>query len=62
MVGDATFDIQMAKAANVESCAVTWESHSKKDLELEQPTYMVQTVKDLLTIDFLTENKRKAKD
>lgn len=30
MVGDAIFDIQMTKAANVESCTVTWGSPSKK--------------------------------
>ena len=52
MVGDAIFDIQMTKAANIESCAVSWGSHSKKELEGEKPTYMVDTVKELLTIDF----------
>lgn len=53
MVGDAIFDIQMAKAANVQSCAVTWGSHSKTQLEAEAPTFIVDRVKALLAIDFL---------
>lgn len=59
MVGDAIFDIQMTKAANVESCTVTWGSHSKKELEGEKPTYMVDTVQELLTINFFDERLGK---
>ena len=62
MVGDAIFDIQMTKAANVESCTVTWGSHSKKELEGEKPTYMVDTVQELLTINFFDERLGKNKD
>lgn len=59
MAGDAIFDIQMTKAANVESCTVTWGSHSKKELEGEKPTYMVDTVQELLTINFFDERLGK---
>ncbi|MBE1556741.1 HAD family hydrolase [Sporosarcina limicola] len=30
MIGDAIFDLQMAKAADVASCGVTWGSHGER--------------------------------
>ncbi|UIK47168.1 HAD family hydrolase [Staphylococcus pettenkoferi] len=48
-IGDAIFDIQMAKAADIASCAVTWGSHSSRELMSQNPTFIVHNVNDLLT-------------
>ncbi|GGE63955.1 HAD family hydrolase [Priestia taiwanensis] len=50
MIGDSTFDIEMAKAAGVQSCGVTWGAHSKEMLANTKPTYLIHDVKDLLHI------------
>ena len=50
MIGDATFDIQMGKAANCRTCAVTWGSHVKEVLEMERPDVVVQKVLELSQI------------
>ena len=50
MIGDAIFDIQMGKAANCRTCAVTWGSHTKATLQMEQPDFIVDQVKGLLHI------------
>ena len=47
MVGDATFDIQMGKAAGCKTVAVNWGSHSKTQLQKEQPNFFAHEVKDL---------------
>ncbi|WP_373316335.1 HAD family hydrolase [Staphylococcus marylandisciuri] len=36
-IRDAVFDIQLAKSADVPSCAVAWGSHSREKLKLENP-------------------------
>ncbi|MFT8322865.1 MAG: HAD family hydrolase [Bacillus sp. (in: firmicutes)] len=48
MIGDAIFDIQMGKAANCHTCAVTWGSHSKDLLASEKPDYIIENVYELL--------------
>lgn len=50
MIGDAIFDIQMGKAANCQTCAVTWGSHSKPILQAEQPDFIVEQALELLKI------------
>lgn len=50
MIGDATFDIQMGKAAGCQTVAVNWGSHSKEQLLNEQPTYFAHEVNDLYDI------------
>ena len=50
MIGDAIFDIQMGKAAKCHTCAVTWGSHSKENLQLEQPDFVISHVIELLRI------------
>ncbi|GGE36750.1 hypothetical protein GCM10011391_14500 [Pullulanibacillus camelliae] len=47
MIGDAVFDIQMANAAHVDSCAVTWGSHQENQLKAESPTMLIRHVADL---------------
>ncbi|MCU5746680.1 HAD family hydrolase [Staphylococcus sp. SQ8-PEA] len=49
-IGDAKFDIQMAHAAGIHSCAVAWGSHSETILRQEEPTYVVASPKDILTL------------
>lgn len=51
MIGDAIFDLQMAKAAGVNSCGVTWGSHGKEKLQEENPTFLVDDVKQLLELE-----------
>lgn len=50
MIGDAIYDLQMGKAAGVQTCGVTWGAHNSAELEKEQPDYLVESVLDLLTI------------
>lgn len=50
MIGDATFDLQMAKSAGVNSCGVTWGSHPEEKLAEENPTFLIQNVQDLLCL------------
>ncbi|WP_267907755.1 HAD family hydrolase [Viridibacillus soli] len=50
MIGDAIFDLQMAKAAKVSSCGVTWGSHGRDKLLEEQPTFIFDDVQQLLSI------------
>ncbi|MCJ1662811.1 HAD family hydrolase [Staphylococcus sp. NRL 18/288] len=49
-IGDAIFDIQMAKAARIDSIAVTWGSHSKEALSNEQPNYVIEEPIELTRI------------
>lgn len=53
MIGDAIFDLQMAKAANVHSCGVTWGSHPKEKLQEENPTFLVDEVYQLAELEGL---------
>lgn len=48
MIGDAIFDLQMAKSAGVKSCGVTWGSHNKELLITEEPTYIIDEISQLL--------------
>lgn len=50
MVGDATFDLQMGKAAHCQTCAVTWGSHTKEALLRERPDFIVETAAELVRI------------
>ncbi|MFJ8236173.1 HAD family hydrolase [Ureibacillus sp. NPDC094379] len=50
MIGDAIFDLQMAKSAGVASCGVTWGNHKKDMLLTEEPTYIFDEVNQLLQL------------
>lgn len=50
MIGDAIYDLQMGKAADVSTCAVTWGTHATSLLEKEEPDYLIDKTVDLLTI------------
>jgi len=41
MVGDTVHDMQMARAAGVDACAVTWGAHTEAMLRAESPRYVV---------------------
>ena len=47
MIGDTTYDLQMGKAAGVDTCAVTYGSHSPETLAAESPTYQVNSASEL---------------
>ena len=49
-IGDAIFDLQMAHAADVAACAVTWGSHSPEALLAEKPMFVVEKVAELTQI------------
>lgn len=51
MIGDAIFDIQMGKAADVKTIAVTWGSLDPKKLSEENPDALVDAPREIL--DFL---------
>jgi len=48
MIGDTTFDMQMGKAIGMDTIAVTWGSHSPKELLSVHPTYTVEKFPALL--------------
>lgn len=57
MIGDAIFDLQMAKSANVFSCGVTWGSHKREKLLNEEPTFLIDEVNQLAQMeDFRLKN------
>lgn len=47
MVGDTTHDVLMAKAAGVDSLAVSYGAHRASLLESAQPTALVRSVRDM---------------
>lgn len=49
VIGDSSFDIEMGKAAHVDTCAVTWGAHIKSQLLTSNPTYLIENVSDLHT-------------
>ena len=49
-VGDAIFDIQAGNAAGCATIAVTWGMGSREALLAENPTYIVDTVDELLAL------------
>ncbi len=53
MIGDTIFDVQMAKAAGVYSCGVTWGSHEKEILIKENPTFLVEEIRQLAVLESL---------
>lgn len=47
MIGDSTFDIEMGKAINMDTIAVTWGAHSKELLQQAGPTYTIDRFSEL---------------
>lgn len=47
MIGDTTYDIDMANAASVRNIAVLWGSHSSDKLSQSKPTRMAKRVNEL---------------
>ena len=50
MIGDAIFDIQMGKAAGIQTCAVTWGAHDATELAAQQPNFLIEQVDELLDL------------
>ncbi|MBC8121534.1 MAG: HAD family hydrolase, partial [Gemmatimonadaceae bacterium] len=44
MVGDTTFDLEMARGAGVAGCAVTWGTHGRPELARSRPDYWADSV------------------
>lgn len=59
MIGDAIYDLQMAKSAGVAACGVTWGSHKREQLLMEEPTYLLEQADELLQlVDAVIANKQ----
>ena len=56
MVGDTTFDLQMAANASMRSIGVTFGSHSTEQLQQCQPDRLVQSIPELLQWEVLQAN------
>lgn len=50
MIGDTTYDIRMAQAANVNSVAVTYGAHDALTLRRANPTFLADSVEELSAI------------
>jgi len=50
MIGDAIYDMQMGKNAHVATAAALWGSADPVAVKAEQPTFLLTTPADLLTI------------
>jgi len=50
MIGDASFDIQMGKAAGCTTCAVSWGAHSEEQLQHEKPDFLVHSPLEIINI------------
>ncbi|WP_295728697.1 HAD family hydrolase [uncultured Limosilactobacillus sp.] len=50
MIGDARYDLQMGKAAGVHTCGVTWDAFDVASLKREQPTYLIATPAELVSL------------
>lgn len=50
MIGDTSYDMQMANNAKMDSMAVTYGVHSKSDLEISSPTYYLNDIRQLLDV------------
>lgn len=50
MVGDSRYDIEAAKQAGIDSAGVAWSLKGEEYLRQYEPTYMLQDMRDLLTI------------
>ena len=47
MIGDTTYDIEMGQAAGVDTCAVTYGSHSAEEFSALRPTYTVDSAPEM---------------
>jgi phosphoglycolate phosphatase len=50
VVGDSTADIEMARNAGIQSCAVTYGNQSAAHLATVNPEFMIDTLPDLLRV------------
>ncbi|MFO0831407.1 MAG: HAD family hydrolase [Phycisphaerales bacterium] len=50
VVGDATFDIHMGKAAGAATCAATWGAHDREELLSTCPTHVAERPEELLRL------------
>jgi phosphoglycolate phosphatase len=55
-IGDTIGDIIEGKQANVITIGVTWGWHSKKELEISNPDYLIDTVSELGLISSLIKH------
>lgn len=47
MVGDTTVDVQMGRAAGVDTCAVTYGAHTEEELRREGPTHVARSAREI---------------
>lgn len=49
MIGDTSFDMEMANNAGIEAIAVTWGHHSHEELKRHRPKHIVKEMQELQT-------------
>lgn len=47
VVGDTIFDIEMGQRANVDTCGVTYGNNRREQLEIQKPTYIIDSFRNL---------------
>jgi phosphoglycolate phosphatase len=50
VVGDATFDMLMGKAAGTRTCAALWGAHDEAELIRTSPDHVIRTPDELLSL------------
>lgn len=59
IVGDSTLDIRMGKAAECDTCAVTYGAHSKDQLTQQTPDYIINMLPELLSVLAVHASRRR---
>ncbi|MBI3965089.1 MAG: HAD family hydrolase [Chloroflexi bacterium] len=52
VVGDTRFDLQMGRAAGLDTCAVTYGAQPVAELAKEQPTFLVHSAPEIVPVVF----------
>jgi phosphoglycolate phosphatase len=63
MVGDTTFDVEMAHNARIDCCAVTYGNQTREQLLLAQPSFLVASIREVAGIvERSVDNSPKGRD
>jgi phosphoglycolate phosphatase len=60
VVGDTTFDVEMAHNAGVDSCAVTYGNQTGDELALAHPSYLAASIREVVGIVESSADRRQS--
>jgi phosphoglycolate phosphatase len=60
VVGDTTFDVEMAHNAGVDSCAVTYGNQTREQLAQARPSYLAESIREVAGIVERTVERRQS--